>query len=216
VNLQTLAPDDFPLERRAALTLHALKRSDRAWLLAQLPSFQRERLEYMLEELAELRIPADHKLIDHVIGATAAKPAQPPAVKVNPEPAAPTGLAQRQAALSRLDAGAVVKVLHDEPAGVIAAALDVRAWPWRDAVLSQVGTSKRRHVERLLEALTKRAAASAPEALHNTLIQALYSRLAVVGDVAHPAAAKADARSGRPRRWTAGLPQWVRRASERT
>jgi hypothetical protein len=48
--------------RQAALTLHAMPASDRAWLLAALSPQEREQLHALLEELQALGIPADSTL----------------------------------------------------------------------------------------------------------------------------------------------------------
>jgi hypothetical protein len=57
--------------RRAALTLHALERSDRAWLLGQLSHGQRELLEPLLADLETLGIPRDRGLIQDAMTAEA-------------------------------------------------------------------------------------------------------------------------------------------------
>lgn len=49
--------------RRAALTLHALHRGDRAWLLQQLAPGPRRSLQRLLLELNDLRIPRDAEVI---------------------------------------------------------------------------------------------------------------------------------------------------------
>ena len=63
--------------RRAALTLHALEQSDRAWLLGQLGPGQRELLAPLLADLESLGIPRDRALIQDALTAepTQAAPA---------------------------------------------------------------------------------------------------------------------------------------------
>ena len=65
--------------RRAALTLHALDRGDRAWVLGQLSEGQRGLLEPLLADLATLGIPRDRALIQDAmtVEATLAVPLQP-------------------------------------------------------------------------------------------------------------------------------------------
>lgn len=184
-----------PLARRAALTLHALGAADRAWLLAQLPRPQRERLQGMLQELETLGIPASHDLLQDLMGAAGAAGAVPnPAAGVPPPMPAdvlPTSggadFSQQQAALSRMDAASVARVLQNEPAGLIAQLLSIHAWPWREAVLEQLGLVKRRRVEELLDSWRRQVRPSMPDALHRTLVEAVHGRAAGAASLAGPA-----------------------------
>lgn len=83
--------------RRAALTLHALERGDRAWLLGQLGDGQRALLEALLADLESLGIPRDRALIQDAMAAEV-------------PPAAP--------AQAALDAKALCLVLVREPQAV--------------------------------------------------------------------------------------------------
>jgi hypothetical protein len=215
LKLQALLPaGPHPLARRAALTVHALGRTDRVWLLAQLPAVERERLESMLEELAALGIPVDRGVLDEVVSSAPAEPAAPLAARVDTLPHKPVDFAQQQAALSRVDPAVLVKLLHKEPAGLIARVLASHAWPWRQAVLEQLGPAKRRHIEELLDRLRRQVQPRAPESLHKALVEAVYSRLAdfakLSGQDEEAAAGLHGGASPHTSRWIATLPEWLR------
>jgi len=61
--------------RRAALLLHSMSDDDREWLLAQVGSIYRARLEPLLAELAELQFPIDPELVRHSLETTPKRPA---------------------------------------------------------------------------------------------------------------------------------------------
>lgn len=189
MSLDSLAPDaqsqsqSQPLARRAALTLHALGAADRAWLLAQLPTAQRERLQAMLGELEALGIPASRHLLQDLLSAAHVAPhpgagAPLPVAAEVPLPSGGASLHQQQAALGRMDPVTIVRVLQTEPAGLIAQLLHVHPWPWRQAVLEQLGLVKRRRVEEFLDGLHRQVRPRAPDALHKALVAAVYRRAA--------------------------------------
>lgn len=173
-----------PLSRRAALTVHALHGRDRAWLLAQLSADDRERLLPMLSELTALGITADPGLLADVDGRGAVATAlEAPQLRLSvPVPVDATGpqdaaqrFANQHAALGRLEPGLASRLLQAEPPGLIAQVLSIQAWPWRDAVLEQLGPVKRRRVQEDLDKL-RRQVRPQPAALHRALMQALCSR----------------------------------------
>ena len=197
--------------------MHALDRADRLWLLAQLPAVERERLEFMLEELAALGIPADRGVLDEVVSAAPPEEAAPPAARVD-TPHKPIDSSQQQSALSRLDPAVLVKLLRKEPAGLIARLLASHAWPWRDAVLEQLGPARRREIEELLARFRRQVRPRAPERLHEALIEALYSRIADLARLSRPDEAAAGMHGGvspPASGWIATLPGWLRRWLER-
>lgn len=72
--------------RRAALTLHALNGTDRAWLMRQLSPDQRDAMASLLAELDSLDIPRDSALIqDALASAPAPARATPPPVDLDAE-----------------------------------------------------------------------------------------------------------------------------------
>jgi hypothetical protein len=158
--------------RRAALAMHALRESDRAWILRQLPPAQREPLERLLAELKALAIPASPALVQEMLAAA------PAAVKLPAGAAAapPDASASQLDALARLEAAQVARLVQAEPAGLIAQLLNVQHWPWQDALLEQLGVVKRRRVEEVLDTLRRRLRPKAPEALNRTLVTALLAR----------------------------------------
>ena len=169
--------DTQPAARRAALAVHALGPQDRAWLLGRLPPAQRERLVPLLEELQALGIPPRRDLLDEAV---LRRETQRAAVNVEvqeaPAAAPRLGYVQQRAALAHVDASAVAKLLQNEPPGLIAQLLEVQAWPWRQAVLEQLGAVKRRRVEELLDGLRRQVRPKAPEALQRALVAGLCKR----------------------------------------
>lgn len=159
--------------RRAALAMHALREGDRAWILAQLPTAQRAQLEGLLAELKSLAIPASPALVEEMLAAAPVEAAKssPAAPKTQPH----TWTSQLDA-IARLDAAQVARLVHDEPAGLIAQLLNVQHWPWQEALLEQLGVVKRRRVEEVLDTLRRRLRPPAPEALSRTLVAALLAR----------------------------------------
>lgn len=220
---QALDQQPQSLARRAALTLHALGAADRTWLLAQLPPLQRERLQAMLGELEALGIPASRNLLKDLLGAADTPPR--PGADVSPAasieaspPLGGAGFHQQQAVLSRMDPTVVARVLQTEPAGLIAQLLNIQAWPWRQAVLEQLGLVKRRRVEEFLDGLHRQVRPKAPEALHRSLVAAVYSRAVdaagAPGQDALPAQAGQRAASAAVSGRAALLPGWLRRWSK--
>ena len=214
-----------PLARRAALTLHALGAADRAWLLAQLPPVQREQLQAMLRELEALGIPASGNLLQDLLGAADAgvRPeagASQAARAETSQLGSSTGFQQQQAALGRLDAALVARILQSEPAGLIAQLLHIHAWPWRQAVLEQLGLVKRRRVEEFLDGLRRQVRPKAPDALHRSLVAAVYRRVVDAADTqeqgalqaqaAQRAAATPASAAGRGVQWPRWLSRWLK------
>lgn len=169
--------DTQPAARRAALAVHALGPQDRAWLLGQLPLAQRERLVPLLEELQTLGIPPRRDLLDEAVLRSESSRAAVHATSSDAPSAPPrVGYAQQRAALGRVDASAVAKLLQNEPPGLIAQLLEVQAWPWRQPVLEQLGVVKRRRVEELLDGLRRQVRPKPPEALQRALVTGLCQR----------------------------------------
>jgi len=168
--------------RRAALMLHALAPDDRDWLLAQLPPGRREPLADLLDELAQLGIPAS--------AALAGDPGEPPAA---PAPAPEDRLAG-------VDARALAEVLEREPADLTARVLGLRDWPWQGALLARLSPGRRRQVQAALAAAAEASAPRHAPALEGHLLSLLDERLHVI---ARARAARGAGR--RPLAWLARL-----------
>jgi hypothetical protein len=160
--------------RQAALTLHALPAEDRQWVFERLEPRQRQLLQPLLEELAELAFPRDRELIDLALKHPATEPAQRPA-------------SDRLAAASAQQVGALLK---GEPPGLIAHLTAARAWPWANA-LRQTWDAPLR--EQVTLALRNLPPTSTDSRLVDWLIDDLTSRLAA--DVQAASGAQAAARS---------------------
>ena len=198
-----------PLARRAALALHALGETDRAWLLAQLPEDERNRLQSMLAELTALGISAARSLLHDVLQDVPHAQLATIAAESQHAVVGPSG---QRTALARIEPEMAVRLLQTEPAGVIAQVLAIQNWPWRHAVLDQLGPVKRRRVEEFLGNLRLQVR-SQPEALHQALIAALYGRLAdprkLAGRSGPPSDAGLGASVWRRPAWMSRLPQWL-------
>ena len=116
---------------KAALLLHALGESDRAWLLGELPPPQQRQLQVLLNELETLRIPVDREFVQQVMATAAA------------------GAPQSKSAtdvLENADARALARVLSAEPAELIAGLIALRTWPWKERLMSELKDGKRNAV----------------------------------------------------------------------
>lgn len=152
--------------RRAALVLHALQESDRAWLLASLQPAQRLLLEGLVEELQQLGIPTDPSLVDEAIEVAASR-SRPIA-----------RLASTDADLERADVRVLARVLAAEPAELIARLLKIRPWPWSAALLAQLGDAKRASIgEHLARIGDDQAGGDTSNSLERGLLRRLQEHL---------------------------------------
>jgi hypothetical protein len=136
--------------RRAALLVHAMDASDRAWVLTQLAPEERDPLAAMLAELRALGIPAERELLKQ---AAAEMPRESDAVRDSesaPRDMPAPDMSSPAALLRRADPALVARVLRAEPSALVAAVLALDAWPWHETVLIQLGTVKRSEVRELL------------------------------------------------------------------
>lgn len=190
----------------AALLLHAMQPQDCDWLLAQLDAQQRDALQVLLIELRELGIPQDQTLLsqlktqNHSIFSSladapekserTAEPTQQNQIKSelkqNNQAATEQSKAEQISEqiskqlihqLMQIPAIKIAAALRNEPAALIAICLSIADWPWRQAVLQQIGALKRRQTEDLLPALLTSSPAPAAEKLINTLLTLLMKRI---------------------------------------
>jgi hypothetical protein len=145
--------------RHAALLLHGMATEDRVWLLSQLDAPQRASLMPLLEELAQLAIPPDAGLVTEAVQTTLA------------EGAFDASFDSLAAQVTALPVQKVVEILRREPHAIVSRIVSMRAWPWRHAVVMQLGEhsgveliASRQGLSRLdrvlLESLVERAATS--------------------------------------------------------
>lgn len=131
-------PTESPGARKAALVLHGLSPDDRRWLLSHLPAPQRETVGPLLDELVALGVPADAKLMEEVLGS-------------HRTVAALSG--QEPFALSQAAASDVARVVAQESAALVATLLNVRSWPWHEALLALLPAPRRQQVDQALSGL---------------------------------------------------------------
>jgi hypothetical protein len=137
-----------PAVRQAALLLHAMPMSDRAWLLEQLPREQRLQLTPLVEELQELGIPQDRVLVEQTLAAQEHGQSDMDGPPVDARVKAP--LPDSQRLLAQLDSAGcseLADVLRDEPPMLIARLLLLGPWPWEHELLGHFGVIKRRQIE---------------------------------------------------------------------
>lgn len=137
-------PDTLAGARQAALLLHTLDDSDRRWMLDQLPTAARSETERLLAELQALGMPSDRSLLDAVLADTSKRSTKAPPGRSHP--------------LDTADAIQVARVLRGEPDGLIARLLKHASWSWHDAVLDELGPSRRRHIAEIIAELPDGAA----------------------------------------------------------
>lgn len=150
MKLETVAFDE---KRLAALTLHALRAEDRAWVLERVDLNQRRELEALLLELQTLGIPSDPDLVR-----AALQPA--------PQAVAP---AIAMDAL-RIEDSTLGRILSGESDTFAARALSLVSESRRDAVLQAMGAKQREAVIPAMSSL-----ADAPQ-LDAAMIRALNAR----------------------------------------
>ena len=141
--------------REAALALHALEPTDRAWLVERLTPPQRRAVEPLLDELAELGIPADSRLVDEALRHSARNAVRSPH--------------QRIAALQPPQAA---QLLSEEPAHFVACVLGLSAWPWAAGFIEGLDASARRRLQAAMH-----DAPSSSAALHGWLVETLAARI---------------------------------------
>ncbi len=132
-----------PGVRQAALLLHTLEGLDRDWMLSQLPTDQQAEMHALLDELAELGVPADKGLLSEVLESSVGSPLA--------EPVDDSEGGRLVHQLQQLPAKAVAVLLQPEPDRFIAQVLRLGAWPWRDALLEHLGPTRRRRIHELAE-----------------------------------------------------------------
>jgi hypothetical protein len=160
--------------RRAALLLHSVPAEDRDWLLSQLEPVQRQVVQQLLDELAELGIPAEPQLLDEVVGRIGP-------VAVDPQ-------ASEIARLQQADLAALADWLGREPAGLVARVLRLHDWHWAPGLLQQMGELRRREVQAMLAAAPRAPLRTRGDA---QLLALLAQRVAQSRRAAGPQAAPA-------------------------
>jgi hypothetical protein len=172
--------------RQAALLLHTVSAPDRAWLLAQLSAVERESLEPLLSELAELGIPADRTLLQELALSSGAAqlPASPPTSH----------------GLAAADARVVAQVLAGEPIDLVVRVLACKAWSWREAVLAAQTPNRRDQLRLRLAQAGRPDATAAVSLLDLRLIELVESRVAAARrEAAEIASASSLTGPSRPR-----------------
>jgi flagellar motor switch protein FliG len=163
-----------PGMRRSAILLHSLNDKDRNWLLKNMPINQREMLTELLEELREIGIPRDEKLIQDFFQECAPKTELIESityVEITAEEAA-------LKTISGADAFVMFKVLGKQPSIFIAKFLSIQPWDWKADFIELLDEQKMRTVFKML-ALP--AHAHLTERAKNELVQIVCASLLIIG-----------------------------------
>lgn len=123
--------------RRAALCLHGLSESDRAWVLQSLPDGQRLELTRLLSELQAMGVPRDKSWLPHMPGGL--NTGKDTRIVV------PPGM-ELVALLEAVPINRVMVLLEGEPDEVIAILLHCHRWNWRQAVIEALKPMRCAHV----------------------------------------------------------------------
>ncbi|HEX5682651.1 MAG TPA: hypothetical protein VFY73_01340 [Ideonella sp.] len=123
VTSETSQPASQPPRRSAALLLHSLSDTDRAWALSQLDSGARDALRPLLDELLELGVPRDPVWVRQVLAESAPSPSgRMDAIHAPRE------------RIANADPQSVASLLLREPRGLVQRVLAMGPWPWTEAV----------------------------------------------------------------------------------
>lgn len=162
-------PSQMPIRagdsHKAALLLHALSESDRAWLLGQLPLPQQQQLQTLLDELEILHIPVDRDFVRQVMAASAAGASQ--------------SKSDTDDALESADPRALAQVLNTEPVELVASLIAMRTWPWKERLLSELKDAKRSMVLARLGQTSASAESRPVRQIDLQLMDLLAERLAL-------------------------------------
>lgn len=159
--------------RKAALVLHSLGTRDRHWMLQRLPSAHRELLQPLLDELAQLGLPADPGLVNQVLGGLRSLAAVEPVGR---------------STLEQASAPDIDLLVRGEPDALVGKLLSLFPWRWRDDFIALLPATRRGAII-LAEASSARdagAGISAPD-LAAALLQELEARLGDLPQAARPA-----------------------------
>ena len=142
---------------QAALTLHALHPDDRAWMLSQLSSSEKNAIGALVIQKASQPVDEAHKFD----------------LAVARETLQLHSVSEIVSKLIALDAIQIAQVLAQEPDMVVAGVLEAYHWPWRIAVLDLLGVERKKNIA-ALEKIWFR------QKLVESLLQNLYAHASLV------------------------------------
>lgn len=167
--------------KRSALTLHALAQSDKDWLLARLPATHREALHRMLDELAQLGVPADPSLVQEILathqGVTQSA-GRPTPIHGDAGTRPDVFIQDALATLSTSQVTRLANELSQEPPVLIAACLQLQSWPWSQVFKQALSARVRQAVEASETGLKLPLPASLQETLRGALERIAATSLA--------------------------------------
>jgi hypothetical protein len=188
-----------PNARQAALTLHAMAPHDVAWLLQQLPAIEAAELQSLLEELHDLGIPSDPRLLDELRLGDAVPPQSALASYAHIDELSVEALVH---ALDTARVDLLLPVLKPEPVALLAFLLSLRSWSWADSLLAALETHRRLSLRLQVDSLVAKAGAVPCQAaqLEFALLRRLLQRYRSVEASESPQTA-ASAHPGGFARW---------------
>ncbi len=163
--------------RQAALLLHALSTSDRAWMLERIDSHDRDALNALLDELKELGIPTDESLVSRAI-----ENFSPTTQNVELAVGISDDIAFQNTvrSIELMDPNMLASAMLDEPDLLIARVLSIRPWPWQELMLSQYSVIRRKRIaEYMLELREQNNRIGTTQFVHgNRLVKSLLTVVA--------------------------------------
>ena len=161
--------------RQAALTLHAMAPHDAGWLLQQLPAIESAELQSLLEELRDLGIPSDPRLLDELRQGDA-EPRGPAPADCAHSDELPVEALMHELDTARADL--LLPILKSEPVALLAFLLSLKSWSWAESLLAALETHRRLSLRLQIDSLDVSAGAAPPQAaqLQLALLRRLLQR----------------------------------------
>lgn len=157
------APDFLDGRKRAALALLGLHASDRKWLLAQLPSAEREGVAALVGELERMNLPPSAGQIVEAADALNLEPVEPVVESLLDDP---------RRVLAQAPASLLHQELRDEPDAVIACVCLLDDWPWSAELRGLLGPERAARIAKLPHEIPP-----PPAAVAQALIAALAAKV---------------------------------------
>ena len=194
-----MRPEPSSNARQAALTLYAMAPHDAAWLLQQLPAIEAAELQSLLEELRDLGIPSDPRLLDELHQGDAAPREPAPADYAHIDELSVDTLVHT---LDTARVDLLLPVLKPEPVALLAFLLSLKSWSWADSLLAALETHRRLSLRLQFDSLNAGAATVPTHAaqLQLALLRRLLQRYRTAEASATPQTA-AGVHSGGFTRW---------------
>ncbi len=183
--------------RKAALELHNLSKPDRAWMLKNFASEERDRLNDLLNELKSLGI----KCTEFRSGELFSDEIKDVPLHGLDDPALSASITR----LCKASVAEISEMVLNEPDYVVAAVLSVYSWPWRAQLLSSFGVEKRLRFAKAMQVAPMLGAS-----LRQELISLLDMRLKAIQLINRETSVETDEKDDQRRPLQISMPFWQR------